>query len=163
MISLIVAMDENRVIGKNNDIPWRLPKDLEYVKNTTKGHTIVLGRNNYESIGRPLPNRRNIVMAREEEDFTAVGCEVAHSMEEVFEMCKNDEEVFIFGGAQIYRMFLPYVEKMYITRIHHEFDGDTFFPEVDMSEWTEISKVKGVKDEKNPYDYYFHIYVKNKQ
>lgn len=160
--SLIVAMDKNRVIGKDNDIPWRIPKDWEYVKNTTQGHAIVMGRKNLESIGRALSNRRNIVLTRKK-DFTFDGCEIAHSIEEVFDLCKSEEEVFIFGGEEIYKLFMPYVEKMYITKIHHEFDGDTFFPEVDYGEWEEVSVTKGITDEKNPYTYYFHIYErKNK-
>jgi len=156
-ISLIVAMDSNRVIGKANEIPWRIPRDWEFVKKTTMGHSIVLGRKNLESIGRALPNRRNIILTRNK-SFTFEGCEMAYSIEDVFRLCEDDEVLFIFGGEQIYTMFLPYVEKMYITKIHHEFEGDTFFPEFAESEWTLSSSEKGIKDEKNPYDYFFHVY-----
>jgi dihydrofolate reductase len=156
-ISFIVAMDKNRVIDKDNDIPWRLPKDWQYVKKTTMGHPIILGRKNFESIGRGLPRRRNIVLTRDT-GFTFEGCEFAHSIEDVFQLCKNEEEIFIFGGEQIYKMFLPYVNKMYITRIHHEFEGDTFFLEVHFDEWKEGSVEKGITDDKNPYVYYFHVY-----
>lgn len=156
-ISLIVAMDSNRVIGKANDIPWRIPKDWEFVKKTTMGHSIVLGRKNLESIGRALPNRRNIILTRDK-SFTFDGCEMAYSIEEVFELCEDDEELFIFGGEQIYTIFLPYVETMYMTKIHHEFEGDTFFPEVQFDEWNEIAMEKGVRDEENPYDYDFCIF-----
>jgi dihydrofolate reductase (trimethoprim resistance protein) len=156
-ISFIVAMDKNRVIDKDNDIPWRLPKDWQYVKKTTMGHPIILGRKNFESIGRVLPGRRNIVLTRDT-GFTFEGCEIAHSIEDVFELCKNEEEIFIFGGEQIYKLFLPYVNKMYITRIHHEFEGDTFFLEVHFDEWKEGSVEKGITDDKNPYVYYFHVY-----
>ncbi|MDQ0232594.1 dihydrofolate reductase (trimethoprim resistance protein) [Metabacillus malikii] len=156
-VSLIVAMDKNRVIGKENDIPWRIPKDWEYVKHTTKGHPIILGRKNLESIGRALPDRRNIILTRKK-DFTFNGCEIAHTVNDVFELCKNEQEIFIFGGEQIYRMFLPYVEKMYMTKIHDEFEGDTFFPEVNYKEWNEVSVKKGIRNDKNPYEYYFHIY-----
>ncbi|WP_175987441.1 DfrD/DfrG/DfrK family trimethoprim-resistant dihydrofolate reductase [Bacillus sp. Marseille-Q1617] len=161
-VSLIAAMDENRVIGKDNDIPWRIPKDWEYVKEVTQGHPIILGRKNLESIGRALPNRRNIVLTRDE-NYTFQGCEMAHSADEVFELCKHEKEMFIFGGEQIYELFLPYVEKMYITKIHHAFEGDTFFPEIDYSEWNEVSVKKGITDEKNPYIYYFHVYERERE
>ncbi|MCM3409467.1 DfrD/DfrG/DfrK family trimethoprim-resistant dihydrofolate reductase [Metabacillus litoralis] len=156
-VSLIVAMDQNRVIGYKNDIPWRIPRDWEYVKNVTKGHSIILGRKNFESISRALPHRRNIILTRDK-DFSFEGCEIVHSREEVFELCKQEKELFIFGGEQIYKLFLPYVEKMYITKIHHSFEGDTFFPEVNEKEWKEVSVEKGIKDDKNPYTYYFHVY-----
>ncbi|EZT93402.1 dihydrofolate reductase, partial [Staphylococcus aureus] len=117
-VSLIAAMDKNRVIGKENDIPWRIPEDWEYVKNTTKGYPIILGRKNLESIGRALPGRRNIILTRDK-GFSFNGCEIVHSIEDVFELCNSEEEIFIFGGEQIYNLFLPYVEKMYITKIHY--------------------------------------------
>ena len=158
-VSIIAAMDENRVIGKDNQMPWRLPAELQYVKKTTMGHPIVMGRKNYEAIGRPLPGRRNIVMSRDQ-SFRAEGCEVMHSPQEVLEKCGQEEEIFIFGGEQIYRLFLPFVSKLYITRIHHSFEGDVFFPEIDYSEWKEVSREKGLTDEKNPYEYYYHIYEK---
>ena len=160
-VSLIVAMDKNRVIGKDNDLPWRLPKEFEYVKKTTMGHTLVMGRKNFESIGRVLPGRKNVILTRDK-DFSFEGCVIAHSIKEVFELCKNDEEIFIFGGEQIYEMFLPYVEKMYITKIDYAFEGDTFFPEVNYEEWDEVSVKLGTTDEKNPYTYHFHINKKNK-
>ena len=150
-------MDRNRVIGKGNDIPWRIPRDWEYVKETTVGHPIILGRRNLESSERVLPGRRNIVLTRNP-DFFFEGCEIAHSIPEVFELCENEPEIFIFGGEEIYRAFLSYAEKMHITKIHHEFKGDTFFPEADCSEWTEVSVKEGIRDDKNPYSYSFHIY-----
>ena len=158
-ISLIVAMDKNRVIGKDNDLPWKLPKEFEYVKKTTMGHTLIMGRKNFESIGRVLPGRKNVILTRDK-DFSFEGCVTVHSIEEVFEECKNDEEIFIFGGEQIYQMFLPYVQKMYITKIDYAFEGDTFFPEVDYEKWNKVSKVKGTTDEKNPYLYNFYVYKK---
>ncbi|UGB33065.1 DfrD/DfrG/DfrK family trimethoprim-resistant dihydrofolate reductase [Metabacillus sp. B2-18] len=158
-VSLIVAMDQNRVIGYQNDIPWRIPRDWEYVKKVTKGHPIILGRKNSESIGRALPDRRNIILTRDK-DFSFEGCEIVHSPEDVFELCKQENEMFIFGGEQIYKLFLPYVDKMYMTKIHHSFEGDTFFPEVNEKEWNEVSVKKGIKDDLNPYTYYFHVYVR---
>ncbi|MDU0201747.1 dihydrofolate reductase [Paenibacillus sp. MAH-36] len=159
-IYLIAAMDKNRVIGKDNDIPWRIPNDWRYVNKITKGHTIVLGRRNFESIGKVLPDRRNIILSRDTE-LNIEGCEMAHSIQEVFDLCQNEEKIFIFGGEQIYKLFMPYVKKMYVTKIHHEFEGDTYFPEIDFSEWKEISVEKGITDSKNPYTYFFHIYERN--
>lgn len=156
-ISLIVAMDKHRVIGQNNDIPWRLPREWKYVKETTMGKTIIMGRKNYESIGRALPGRRNIILTHNKE-YSINGCEIAHSIKEVFDLCEKNEEIFIFGGEQIYKLFMPYITKMYITKIDYAFKGDTYFPEVDYSLWNETSVHKGVTDEKNPYEYYFHIY-----
>jgi len=155
--SIIVAMDMNRVIGKDNQLPWRLPRELQYVKQTTMGHPIILGRKNYEAIGRPLPGRRNIVMTKDPQ-FSAEGCEIAHSVEEVYQLCEGEEEIFIFGGEQIYKLFLEKTDKLYVTVIHHEFEGDTFFPEIDYNQWKEISKVQGITDEKNPYTYFYHVY-----
>ena len=155
--SIIVAMDMNRVIGKDNQLPWRLPRELQYVKQTTMGHPIILGRKNYEAIGRPLPGRRNIVMTKDPH-FSAEGCEIAHSVGDVYQLCEGEEEIFIFGGEQIYKLFLEKTDKLYVTVIHHEFEGDTFFPEIDYNQWKEISKVQGITDEKNPYTYFYHVY-----
>lgn len=157
IVSIIVAMDKNRVIGKDNKLPWRLPRELQYVKKTTMGHPIIMGRKNYESIGKPLPGRRNMILTRKN-NYSAEGCEIVHSVEDVFKMCEGEDEIFIFGGEQIYRLFLPYTEKLYITRIHNEFEGDTFFPEIDWNEWKEVSSFQGITDEKNPYTYFFHVY-----
>lgn len=121
------------------------------------GRPIILGRKNFESIGRVLPGRRNIILSRDT-GLTIEGCEIAHSIQDVFDLCANEAEIFIFGGEQIYKMFMPYVSKMYITKIHHEFEGDTFFPELDRNEWKEISVERGIQDERNPYVYYFHVY-----
>ncbi len=159
IVSLMVAMDQNRVIGKDNSLPWHLPAELQYVKKTTMGKPLIIGRKNYEAIGRPLPGRRNIIMTRDPE-FQAPGCEIARTKEEVYELCKGEEEIFIFGGAQIYELFLEDVQKLYITKIHHSFDGDTHFPELNMDEWQHESAVQGLTDERNPYTYWYHIYTK---
>jgi dihydrofolate reductase len=152
-------MDKNRVIGKNNDLPWRLPKEWQYVKKTTMRHSIILGRKNFESIGKALPGRRNIILTRDT-TYSAQGCEIAHSVSDVLAICDGEEEIFIFGGEEIYRLFLPYADKLYMTKIDHEFDGDTYFPEVDYTEWSEISVEQGITDEANPYTYYFHVYIR---
>jgi dihydrofolate reductase len=155
MISLLVAMDTNRVIGKDNDLPWHLPADLKYFKNVTIGHPIIMGRKTHESIGRPLPGRENIIITRDK-SYKAEGCKVVNSIEET--LVSGDREVFVIGGAEIFKQVLPDADRIYITYIEDEFEGDTFFPEIDDSEWMVISKEKGPKDDKNPYDYYFVVY-----
>lgn len=162
MFSIIVAMDRNALIGKNGNLPWHLPEDLKYVRNVTMGHTIVMGRKNFESIGRPLPGRTNVVLTRNR-SFSAGGYHVVHSVQDVFDLCRKDEEVFIFGGADIYKLFFPYVKRMYVTRVFHEFnvspaDNPVYFPPYDESEWKEISADYRQKDANNPYDFAFHVY-----
>src|SRR5699024_6687433 len=120
-------------------------------------HAIILGRKNLQSIGRALPDRRNIILTRDK-NFNFKDCEIAHSIEAAFKLCENEEEVFIFGGEQIYVMFLPYVEKMYVTKIHHEFERDKHIQVVKYNYGKEVSVEKRIKDKKNPYDYYCHIY-----
>lgn len=155
-ISLLLAMDRNRGIGLNNQLPWRLPADLAFVKKTTLGHTLLMGRKTYESIGKPLPGRTNVILTQNK-DFAAPDCIIVYSVEEAIARYFK-EELFIFGGAEIYRLFMPHVEKMHITYIDHEFEVDTFFPEINLAEWELVSNEKGIKDEKNPYDYYFQTY-----
>lgn len=161
MISFVVAMDKNRVIGKNNDLPWRLPADLAYFKRVTMGNPIIMGRKTHESIGRVLPGRENIIVTRNE-DYQASGCEVLHHIDDIKRLDKeNEEELFVIGGAELFRELLPIADRLYVTHIHHEFEGDTFFPSVSWSEWKVISREQGVKDEKNPYDYEYVVYERN--
>ncbi len=160
MISFIVAMDRNRVIGNDNGLPWKLPADLAHFKKITTGHTVIMGRKTFESIGRPLPNRTNVVLTRNKH-FAAEQCIVIHSVAEAFALMeKKEDEYFVIGGSHLYQLFLPYVQRMYITLIHEEFEGDTFFPDVDMSNWQLISKEKGKKDAQNRHDYEFLVYEK---
>ncbi|RCW52395.1 dihydrofolate reductase [Halanaerobium sp. ST460_2HS_T2] len=163
-LSIIAAMDQNYLIGKNNEIPWNLPEDLKYFKEITMGAPIIMGRKTFESIGFPLPGRRNIILTRNK-DYSADGCEIIHSLEEILTMfLESKEEAFIIGGAEIYNFFLPYSEKLYLTIIEHEFSGDTYFPEIDWRNWDKIKEKKGIKDSKNPYQYAYHIYQrKNKK
>ncbi|WP_010193820.1 dihydrofolate reductase [Bacillus sp. m3-13] len=156
MISIIVATDRNNLIGKDNDLPWRIPADLAYFKKVTMGSIIVMGRKTYESIGKPLPYRRNIILSRQ--DFHAEGCETLHSLEEVQQLNKDGEELFIIGGAHIFKEALPIADFLYLTYIDEEFVGDTYFPEINEQDWELLSSEKGIKDEKNPYDYYFKKY-----
>ncbi|MCA1030387.1 dihydrofolate reductase [Bacillus timonensis] len=160
MISLIVAMDQNNLIGQDNDLPWKLPADLAYFKKITMGKSIVMGRKTYNSIGRPLPGRHNIVLTKTH-DMNVFGCEVMHSVDEVLHHSEQlGNEVFIIGGAEIFNQFLPFTDKLYITHIEERFSGDTYFPKVNMEEWELISREKGPKDNKNPYDYFFAVYRK---
>jgi dihydrofolate reductase len=158
MISIIVAADENNVIGKDNDLIWHLPDDLKFFKKLTSGHAIVMGRKTFESIGRPLPNRTNIIITRDKK-FEAEGCTVVHSLEDALARSANDNEVFIVGGDQIYRLTLPLADRIYLTRVHHQFDGDRHFPELG-SEWKETQSELHPKDEKHPYTFTFKTYEK---
>ncbi|KAF1679909.1 MULTISPECIES: dihydrofolate reductase DfrA [Bacillus] len=159
MISFIFAMDANRLIGKDNDLPWHLPNDLAYFKKVTSGHSIMMGRKTYESIGRPLPNRKNIVVTSAPASQFP-GCTVVSSIKDVLDICSDSEECFVIGGAQLYTALFPYADRLYMTKILHEFEGDRHFPEFDETDWKLVSAEKGIKDEKNPYDYEFLIYEK---
>ncbi|QKS72198.1 dihydrofolate reductase [Paenalkalicoccus suaedae] len=157
MLAMIVAHDRNRVIGRDNAMPWHLPADLAFFKRTTTGSTIVMGRKTFESIGRPLPNRRSIILTRNE-GYSQEGAEVVHSFEELTTLLSQDEKAFIIGGAEIFRYYLDKVDRVYVTYIDSEFEGDTYFPELDPTKWVLKEEQKGVKDEKNPYDFYFRTY-----
>lgn len=155
-LSLIWAMGHNQVIGIDNKLPWRLPAELAYFKKITMGHPIIMGRRTFESIGRPLPGRTNIVLTRDH-TFTAEGTVVLHSVEQVIEQYE-DSGAFIIGGTQIYRQLFPFAERLYITMIDHDFEGDEYFPEIDWSEWRLVNEEPGLQDEKNPYSYSFKVF-----
>jgi dihydrofolate reductase len=157
MLSIIAAVAQNNIIGKNNKLVWHMPADLRYFKNTTMGHTMIMGRKTFESFGKPLPGRRSIVVTRQK-DWHYEGVEATHSLEEAIELAPKDQEVFIVGGAEIYRQALPLCNKMHLTVIHHDFEGDTAFPAVDFSEWELVSDIRHKADEKNKYDYSFMVY-----
>ncbi|CAG9613681.1 IS1595 family transposase ISSsu9 [Bacillus rhizoplanae] len=160
MISLLVAMDKNRLIGKDNQLPWHLPADLAYFKKVTMGHPIIMGRKTFESIGKPLPGRTNIILTRNK-NYEMEGCEVIYSIDDVQKMDEQlNEEIFVIGGAEIFKEVLPFADRLYITKIEEVFEGDTFFPEINYNEWKEISVEQGVTDEKNPYTYAYHVYGK---
>ncbi len=161
-ISLIAAHTRNRVIGRNNDLPWHLPDDMKYFMQTTKKHTVIMGRKNYDSIPekfRPLPNRVNIIITRQQ-DFAAPQCAVVHSMKEAIELAdaSKEEEVFIIGGSEIYQLGMPYTKRMYLTEIQADLPGDTFFPAVDPSEWKETSRLHHSADDRHAYSFDFVIY-----
>jgi dihydrofolate reductase len=132
-------MSSNRVIGVNNTLPWHLSEDLKHFKSLTTGHTIIMGRKTYESIGRPLPNRRNIVISRNS-NTSYEGVEVVHSLEDAFSISTNDKEVFVIGGSNIYEQALSFVDQLYITEIKKSFLGDAFFPEINKQIWIEYSR-----------------------
>ncbi len=164
IISTIVAVAKNNVIGKDNDIPWYLPADLKYFKKITTGHHIVMGRKCYESIGRPLPKRTNVVVTRNP-FFIATGCLVTHNVAEAVQLAEanGEEEVFIIGGGQIYEIALPHVDRIYLTEVDLEVEGDIFFPEIDKNNWTLVKETKHQADEKNEYDYTFKILERKKE
>jgi dihydrofolate reductase len=162
IISLIAAVSENNVIGKNNTLPWHLPTDMKYFRDTTMGHCVIMGRKNYDSIPlkyRPLDGRTNIVVTRQK-DFKAEGCIVVHSIEEALKECekKNETEGFIIGGADIYRQSMDIADRIYYTKIHHTFDGDAFFPVIDESKWKLTSKKDMAADEKNKFSFSFCVF-----
>lgn len=149
-IAAIAAMSENRVIGKNNKMPWHLPADLQHFKKITLGKPILMGRKTFESIGRPLPDRYNIVITRDA-GYQAPGCMVVHSIDTALAAVAEQEEVIVIGGALLYQQMLPRVQTIYLTIIHENFVGDAFFPELDMREWREVSREEREADEKNEY------------
>lgn len=156
MLSLIVAASENNVIGRENDLPWSLPDDLQYFKETTKGCPIIMGRKNFESIGRVLPGRQNIVITRQPE-YAVEGCDVVGSLEEAIEVAGDAEEVFVIGGGEIYKQALPMVDRVYLTRVHADIEGDVYFPELG-SEWQETSAEHHDADEKHEHAFTFYVY-----
>ncbi|MGE8204239.1 dihydrofolate reductase [Heyndrickxia sp. NPDC080065] len=158
MISFLWAQDEKGVIGKNNQLPWHLPEDLKYFRRTTMGHPIVMGRKTYESIGKPLPGRQNIILTRDE-NFHAEGCLIFQTKYQLLNWIeKNDDEVFVTGGSEIFGLFMDEVNRLYVTKINEDIGGDTYFPIIDWSEWVQVSCEKGIKNEENPYDYEFQVY-----
>ncbi|WP_184541724.1 dihydrofolate reductase [Mucilaginibacter sp. FT3.2] len=152
-ISIIVATAKNHAIGKNNQLLWYLPNDLKHFKDVTSGHTVIMGRKTFDSVGKPLPRRRNIVVTRQ--DIAIEGCEVVKSIEAAVALCASEEEVFIIGGAEIYRQALHLTNRIYLTLIDQDFDGDTFFPTLDPTEWKEKERENFTPDEKNKYHYAF--------
>ena len=159
MITLIAAAAENNALGKDNDLLWHLPEDFKRFKQITSGHHIIMGRKTFESFPKPLPNRTHIIITRQKE-YLADGCLVVHSLEEALEISPQNEEVFIIGGAQIYKQALPFADKIDLTRVHIELDADAFFPEFNTSEWNLVFSEKHFKDEKHQFDYTFETYIK---
>jgi len=162
LIKILVAFDENRVIGKNNTLIWHLPADLQRFKALTTGHVIIMGRKTYESIGKPLPNRTTIVITRQAE-FNSEGIITVHSLGEAILKAKSisREDIYIVGGAEIYQLSLAHADQILVTQLHDIFDGDAYFPEIPMDAWEIVEREKGVTDEKNKFQYSFLTYQKN--
>ena len=163
IISSIVAFSDNNVIGIDNELPWHLPNDLKYFKKSTSNHTIIMGRKTFESIGRPLPNRENIVITRNEK-YKAEGTRCFNSISAAIKYCesKAKDEIFFIGGAQIYSECLSWTDKLYITRVHATINnGTAFFPELDWSKWTLQEQEKQPKDDKNLFDHTFETYLRS--
>ena len=161
-LAIIVAQSDNRVIGRDNKMPWYLPEDLKYFKRVTMGKPVIMGRKTYESIGRPLPGRCNLVVTRDE-NWRVDGVNICSSLDAAIDqgeaqaLVDGSEEVIIMGGAQIYAQMLPNVQRLYLTQVHGEMDGDAFFPELDMSQWQEIGRQDMPAIEPNPYPYSFIV------
>lgn len=159
MLSIIVAISENNVIGKDNKLLWHLPEDLKRFKKLTTGHTIIMGRKTFESLGGILPDRTHIVLTRDinyniDSDFV----KVVHDITDLEKYINDDEEHFVIGGAIVYNQLIKMSKKMYVTKIHKTFEGDAYFPKINEEEWEVIEREKGLKDVKNPYDYEFIDY-----
>ncbi len=159
-IALIAALDNNNGIGKDNKLLCYLSADLKRFKQLTTGHCIIMGRKTFESLPNgPLPKRRNIVLSRNT-DYNVDGIELINSVDQVFEICKNEEKVFVIGGEEIYKLFLEKADILHLTRIHHKFEADAFFPEFNEVDWQLISKEENLADDKNKFDYSFLDYSK---
>ena len=160
MISLIVAVAENGVIGDRNALLWHISEDLRHFKAVTTGHPVVMGRKTWESLGRPLPNRTNVVITRQ--NIEIPGCTVVHSLEEAVALFPDDEEVFVIGGAQIYGEALPAADRFYLTRVHRAYEGDTRFPEWDAAEWRLVGSESFPCGERYEYPFTFETYERKR-
>lgn len=161
MLSIIVAKASNNIIGKDNSLIWHLPEDLKRFKALTTGHTIIMGRRTFESLGRVLPNRRHVILCNDMKmEIEDENIEILEDISMLDKYINSEEEHFIIGGATIYRLLMPYANKMYITEIAQEFEGDVSFPEINKEEWNIVEVQKGLKNEKNPYDYNYVTYIR---
>lgn len=161
MLSIIVAVANENVIGKDNQLIWHLPEDLKRFKNLTTGHTIIMGRKTFESLGRVLPNRKHIVLCNDTTmSIEDENVEILDNISKLEKYINSEEENFVIGGATIYKLLMPYCNKMYITKINESFEGDVYFPEINNEEWDIVKTEKGIKDEKNPFDYEYINYVR---
>lgn len=163
-LSAITAISRNNIIGKNNSLPWHLPADMRFFKNTTTGHAVIMGRKTYESFKKALPGRTNIVITRQK-DYTLPDAIVVHSLPEAIAEAKEieQEETFILGGAQIYKQSLPLLDRLYLTRIYEDFEGDTAFPDFDSEQWEMTHIEPHEPDEKNKYFYAFQLWERKKE
>lgn len=154
MITIIAAIAENNALGKDNKLIWHIPADLKRFKKVTLNHYVIMGRKTYESLGKPLPNRTNVIITRNL-NFKAEGCIVVNSLQEALEVSKEDKNPYILGGAEIYKQAIKIANKLDITFVHHQFEADVFFPEIDVTIWKEVAREDFKADEKNNYNYSF--------
>jgi dihydrofolate reductase len=159
MITMIAAASQNNALGKNNDLVWHLPNDFKRFKSLTSGHHIIMGRKTFESFPKPLPNRTHIVISRQE-DYKPQGCFVVNSMEKAIEICPRDEVSFIIGGGEIYKLGISLSDKIELTLVHHDFEADVFFPQINLEEWEIINSEFQPKDEKHLFDYTYQTYIR---
>lgn len=161
-LTMIAAAAENNALGKDNDLIWHISEDLKRFKRLTTGHAIIMGRKTFESMPKALPNRTNIVLTQKK-DYTAEGAEVVHTLEDALALVKNDMQPFIIGGGQIYSLFMPLCDRIELTRVHHEFDADVFFPEIDTTAFEIITEERIEQSENQPYNYTYLTYQKIKK
>lgn len=161
MLSIIAAVASNNVIGKDNKLIWHIPEDLKRFKQLTTGHTIIMGRKTFESLGRVLPNRKHVILSNNATlNIQDENVEIISDISLLNKYIESEEENFVIGGATIYKLLMPYATKMYITKINQNFEGDVYFPQIREEEWVAISKEQGLKNELNPYDYEYIDYIR---
>lgn len=159
MIIMIAAVAENNALGKDNELVWHLPNDFKRFKSLTTNHHIIMGRKTFESFPKPLPNRVHIVITRQK-DYNPEGCIVVDSIEKAIAACPENEDSYVIGGGEIYNLALPYTDIIEITKVHHTFEADAFFPKINKSEWQLVESEENFKDEKHLYDYTYETYIK---
>lgn len=159
MVTIIAAAAENNTLGKDNDLVWHLPDDFKRFKTLTTGHHIIMGRKTFETFPKPLPNRTHIVVTRQK-DYRNAGCITVHSVEEALKLARGDDQPFIIGGGEIYRLGMPHTDKIELTRVHANFEGDTFFPEIDPEQWELTASEYHPGDERHKYDFTYLTYIK---
>jgi dihydrofolate reductase len=159
MIVMIAAVAENNALGKNNKLVWHLPNDFKRFKSLTTGHHIIMGRKTFESFPKPLPNRTHVVITRQK-DYNPKDCIVVDSIEKALDVCKKNETSFIIGGGEIYNLALPYADKLEITRVHHSFEADAYFPEINSNDWKEVLTEFNPTDDKHQFSYTYQTFIK---
>lgn len=159
MIIMIAAAAENNALGKNNELVWHLPNDFKRFKSLTTGHHIIMGRKTFESFPKPLPNRVHVVISRQE-NYKPEGCIVVDSIEKAIAICPANDDSYIIGGGEIYNLALPFTDIIELTKVHHSFDADAFFPKINKNEWILVESEENYKDEKHLYDYTYETYIR---
>ena len=159
LLTMIAAAAENNALGKDNDLIWHISDDLKRFKRLTSGHAIIMGRKTFESMPKALPNRTNIVLTNKR-DYQPEGATVVHSIEDALALVKKDPQPFIIGGGEIYRLFMPYCDRIELTRVHHNFEADVFFPEIDLNQWKEIAREEIKASEEQAYNYSYITFEK---